>query len=59
MPTKSSLRWIMDGDNMVAALKEKGYKSSLQYADDEIPNQLAQIENMVTKGGQGAGRRRD
>jgi putative multiple sugar transport system substrate-binding protein len=35
---------------MVAALKEKGYESNLQYAEDEIPNQLAQIENMVTKG---------
>ena len=32
------------------SLKEKGYKSNLQYAEDEIPNQLAQIENMVTKG---------
>jgi putative multiple sugar transport system substrate-binding protein len=50
MPTKSSLRWIADGKNMVAALKEKGYESNLQYAEDEIPNQLAQIENMVTKG---------
>jgi putative multiple sugar transport system substrate-binding protein len=50
MPTKSSLRWILDGNNMVAALKEKGYKSDLQYAEDEIPNQLAQVENMVTKG---------
>jgi putative multiple sugar transport system substrate-binding protein len=50
MPTKSSLRWIADGNNMVNALKEKGYESNLQYADDDIPNQLAQIENMVTKG---------
>lgn len=50
MPTKSSLRWIADGNNMVASLKEKGYSSNLQYADDDIPNQLAQIENMVTKG---------
>jgi putative multiple sugar transport system substrate-binding protein len=50
MPTKSSLRWIADGNNMVAALKEKGFKPDLQYAEDEIPNQLAQIENMVTKG---------
>jgi putative multiple sugar transport system substrate-binding protein len=31
-------------------LKERGYKTDLQYADDDIPNQLAQIENMVTKG---------
>ncbi|MDY7547476.1 sugar ABC transporter substrate-binding protein [Glaciimonas sp. CA11.2] len=50
MPTKSSARWIADGDNMVKVFKEKGYKTDLQYAEDDIPNQLAQIENMVTKG---------
>lgn len=50
MPTKSSARWIADGDNMKKVLEEKGYKVDLQYADDDIPNQLAQIENMVTKG---------
>ena len=50
MPTKSSARWIADGDNMVKVLQAKGYKTDLQYADDDIPNQLAQIENMVTKG---------
>ena len=49
MPTKSSARWISDGDSMVKALKDKGYKADLQYADDDIPNQLAQIENMITK----------
>jgi putative multiple sugar transport system substrate-binding protein len=50
MPTKSSARWIDDGNNMVKQLKEKGYDSILQYADDDIPNQLNQIEDMVTKG---------
>ncbi len=50
MPTKSSARWIADGDNMVKVFKEKGFKPDLQYADDDIPNQLAQIENMITKG---------
>ncbi len=50
MPTKSSARWIDDGNNMVKQLKDKGYDADLQYADDDIPNQLAQIENMVTKG---------
>lgn len=50
MPTKSSARWIADGDNMARVLKDRGYKTDLQYADDDIPNQLAQIENMVTKG---------
>src|SRR5579871_2252807 len=50
MPTKSSARWIDDGNNMVKALKEKGYGADLQYAGDDIPNQLSQVENMVTKG---------
>ena len=59
MPTKSSARWIDDGDNMVKALKEKGYNVDLQYAEDDIPNQLAQIENMITKGVEGAGDRGD
>ncbi len=49
MPTKSSARWIDDGNNMVKSAQAKGYKTDLQYADDDIPNQLAQIENMVTK----------
>ena len=50
MPTQSSLRWISDGNELKAALEEKGYTVDLQYAEDDIPNQLAQIENMVTKG---------
>ncbi len=50
MPTKSSARWIADGDNMVKVLQERGYQTDLQYAEDDVPNQLAQIENMVTKG---------
>ena len=49
MPTKSSARWISDGDSMVKSLAAKGYKADLQYADDDIPNQLAQVENMITK----------
>ena len=50
MPTKSSARWIDDGNNIVKTLKERGYGTDLQYAEDDIPNQLSQIENMVTKG---------
>ena len=49
MPTKSSLRWISDGDSLKSALEAQGYTVDLQYAEDDIPNQLAQIENMVTK----------
>lgn len=50
MPTKTSSRWIADGENMVKVFKDRGYKADLQYADDDIPNQLAQVENMITKG---------
>jgi putative multiple sugar transport system substrate-binding protein len=50
MPTKSSARWISDGNSMVEQFTAAGYKTDLQYAEDDIPNQLAQIENMITKG---------
>ena len=50
MPTKSSQRWIDDGNSMVKQFEEKGYKCNLQYAEDNIENQVAQIENMITKG---------
>lgn len=50
MPTKSSERWISDGESMKKVFEEMGYKVDLQFAEDDIPNQVAQIENMVTKG---------
>jgi putative multiple sugar transport system substrate-binding protein len=50
MPEKTTLRWIQDGDALKAALEAKGYAVDMQYAGDDIPNQLAQLENMVTKG---------
>jgi putative multiple sugar transport system substrate-binding protein len=50
MPTQSSARWISDGNSMVEQFKAAGYETDLQFAEDDIPNQLAQIENMITKG---------
>ncbi|NUB42789.1 sugar-binding protein [Fertoebacter nigrum] len=50
MPTQSSARWITDGNSMVEQFTAAGYGTDLQYAEDDIPNQLAQIENMITKG---------
>ena len=50
MPTKSSERWIKDGETMKAVFEEMGYKADLQFAEDDIPNQVAQLENMVAKG---------
>lgn len=50
MPTKSSERWIKDGETMKKLLEDKGYTADLQFAEDDIPTQKAQIENMITKG---------
>ncbi|MFC6066913.1 multiple monosaccharide ABC transporter substrate-binding protein [Streptomyces ochraceiscleroticus] len=50
MPTKSSERWIADGKNMAEQFRKAGYKTDLQYGDDKVENQVAQIENMITKG---------
>ncbi|MGN7309384.1 substrate-binding domain-containing protein, partial [Bacillus subtilis] len=50
MPTKSSERWVGDGENMVRLFQEQGYKTDLQYAEDVVENQISQIENMITKG---------
>jgi putative multiple sugar transport system substrate-binding protein len=50
MPTRSSERWIQDGDALKAQFEEAGFEVDLQYAEDDIPTQVSQIENMVTKG---------
>ncbi len=50
MPTKTSQRWINDGNNVQSQLQELGYKVDLQYANNDIPTQISQIEDMITKG---------
>ncbi|GAB3278770.1 multiple monosaccharide ABC transporter substrate-binding protein [Kineosporia babensis] len=50
MPTRSSERWIADGDNVKASLEELGYEVSLEYAEDKIPTQVEQIENQIAQG---------
>ncbi|GAA1353324.1 sugar-binding protein [Streptomyces beijiangensis] len=50
MPTKSSERWIADGNNMVKQFQAMGYKTNLQYGENSVDQQVNQIENMITKG---------
>ena len=50
MPTQSSERWISDGNTLKDILEERGYEVDLQYAEDDIPTQLSQIEAMITRG---------
>ncbi|THV32217.1 multiple monosaccharide ABC transporter substrate-binding protein [Glycomyces paridis] len=49
MPTKTSERWILDGDNLKKAFEDEGYKVSLQYANDVPDDQVAQVETMVSQ----------
>ena len=50
MPTKSSARWVSDGANLESKLKALGYTTDQEFAEDDIPTQTNQIENMITKG---------
>jgi putative multiple sugar transport system substrate-binding protein len=50
MPTQESERWIADGDNVKAQLEELGYEVDLQFANNDIPTQVSQIENMISSG---------
>ncbi|MEV6024191.1 multiple monosaccharide ABC transporter substrate-binding protein [Streptomyces sp. NPDC052036] len=53
MPTKSSERWINDGNNVVKDLEAKGYKAKLVYGEDDPDTQVSQIENLITQGVKG------
>ncbi|RVU15920.1 sugar ABC transporter substrate-binding protein [Streptomyces antnestii] len=53
MPTKSSERWINDGNNVVKNLQAKGYKTKLVYGEDDPSTQVSQIENLITQGVKG------
>jgi len=50
MPTRSSERWISDGENVQKQLEALGYKVDLQYAENSIPTQTQQLDNQITKG---------
>jgi putative multiple sugar transport system substrate-binding protein len=50
MPTQSTQRWNQDGGNMKTMFEQAGYKVDLQFGEDIVENQIAQIENMITKG---------
>ena len=50
MPTKDLQRWNQDGANMEAELKAAGYEVDLQYASNDVQQQVSQIENMINGG---------
>src|SRR3954465_12505058 len=50
MPTQTSERWIADGNSVKQQLEAEKYKVDLQYANDDIPTQGQQIDQMITEG---------
>lgn len=50
MPTKEQTIWSIQGERLVAGYEEAGYKTEIEYAEDDASKQAMQIENMITKG---------
>jgi putative multiple sugar transport system substrate-binding protein len=50
MPTLALQRWVVDGLALVRALDQLGYSSELQFANNDVPSQIAQIDAMLQKG---------
>jgi len=50
MPTQSTERWVLEGNEMVKRLGELGYQTVLQFAEDIVGQQINQIENMLNRG---------
>lgn len=50
MPTQTSERWIADGEAVKEQLEAAGFEVDLQFANDDIPTQSQQIDQMITQG---------
>ena len=50
MPTQTSERWIADGNAVKQQREDAGFTVELQYANDDIPTQGQQIDQMITQG---------
>lgn len=50
MPTTKSVRWVGDGKSIEQQLRLLGYKTDLQYAEDDVDKQISQIQAMIQGG---------
>ena len=50
MPTKDLQRWNQDGDYLYQKLTEAGYDVDLQFASNDVQQQLNQVTNMINNG---------
>lgn len=50
LPSQDEERWITDGSAIKEGLEEAGYQVDLQYANNDIPTQQQQVDQMLTQG---------
>src|SRR6185436_12649938 len=50
MPTTKSARWVGDGKSIEQQFQLLGYKTDLQYAEDDVDKQISQIKGMIDGG---------
>ena len=50
MPTRALERWNNDGAHLESLLREQGFATSLQFADNRVDQQISQIQNMINDG---------
>jgi putative multiple sugar transport system substrate-binding protein len=50
LPTKTSDRWIVDGNAMVKQFTAKGYKTDLRFGNNDVDTQVNQIHKMIAAG---------
>lgn len=50
LPSTADAEWMRAGDALSAALRDRGYRVDLQFAADDARTQVAQVQNMRTKG---------
>jgi putative multiple sugar transport system substrate-binding protein len=49
-PGVQSVRWQIEGEVMTEKFKERGYDTTVQFANDDAPTQVQQLEDMITQG---------
>jgi putative multiple sugar transport system substrate-binding protein len=50
MPTRDNERWIRESDRMTEVLNAAGYDTVVQFANNDVPTQVSQIENLLASG---------
>ena len=50
MPTKEQTIWSIQGSRLEEGFQKAGYKTMIEYAEDDSSKQVMQIENMISKG---------